>query len=144
METKKNEKPWLNGTGKLRTDIEIKQICKEWTPSIWEEYLLTKESEKEEISFDDPLDVEKYSQEAHDRYNKSVFEVNELPSVQKKIDTLIRELPDKQQEVLQLIFWGKLNLREASESMGISKPSVFRLRNRALVNLGKRFIENAA
>ena len=43
-----NKKPWLNNDGSQKSDQELKEICKDWGPTVWEEYLATLEIAQKE------------------------------------------------------------------------------------------------
>ena len=45
----KCKKPWLFPDGTPKTEKEIKEFCKDWSPSVWEDYLKTLEVDQEEV-----------------------------------------------------------------------------------------------
>ena len=138
----KHEKPWLKSDGTHKSDREIKRSCKDWSPSVWENYLRTVEIEQEEILLDDPLLTEEYSQEEHDLYCRSVFDVKDLPNLKEALLQAFEGLTSKQKQVLNQIFFEKMNLREVGYCIGISSHGVARIRDRALRSVGLILVQH--
>ena len=134
-------KPWINEDGSLKTEDEIKLLCKEWPPSVWEEFLSTLEVEQEELLFDEAVDVESYSETEHDRYYRNVFDRGSLPSFKDQLISVIKTLTHKQQKVLYQFYWEDKNLREIGELNGTCTSSVAELRDKALKKIAVALVE---
>ena len=142
MDKKNQSKPWLSENGKMKSPDEIKKICKDWKPVIWEEYLQHIEKPQKDLLFDNPLNSENFSQEDHDKHQESIDSVIEYPMLKEKLVQGIKDLSIKQQTVLHEIYFEGKKLREVASKMNISTSSVADLRDRALKRLGSLYIEN--
>ena len=94
--------------------------------------------------FNRPTDLENYSEEEKKNFFENMFEVKEYPHFQAKMGALIKELSDKQQKVLYLIYWKNKTLTEIANISNTHKSSVLKIRDRALVQLGKKFVLSTA
>ena len=136
------KQPWLKEDGTPKSETEIKESCKNWSPSTWEAYLQTLEVEQKEIIVDNPLELEEYSQEEHDKYSNILGNRRDFPILQKHLLEAMKSLTFKQQKVLHNLFWKKMMLREVGEEIGITTSSVALLRDRALKQLGAFLVDN--
>ena len=140
--------PWLKSDGTSKSEEEIKRSCKNWGPSVWEDYLKTFEVEQKEILLKNPSCIEKYSQEEIDIQKQNVLSEREFPIFKKYLFEAVKELTFKQRVVLSQIFLEGQILRVVGENMEISTYAVARIRDRALRRLGlvliKRMTEVAS
>ena len=135
MKTNLMPRPWLDKNGQHKSDDEIRKICKNWTPTLWEEYLKNFEEGQREVLFKRPLDVERFSNEDHEQARRNFHSRSDFPLLKEKIAGVVEELSLKEQEVIRLLYWERLSLRESATILKTSKSSVSRLRNRALCRL---------
>jgi RNA polymerase sigma factor (sigma-70 family) len=126
-------KPWTDERGRLLSDDDLRFQSKGWNTEIWEAYLKTIEVKNSGM---------KYKPEIYDAFCSelmaSIFSVvtNEKNSILKnKIEDAIADLPEKQRDVLHLIFWEGKSQRKIAKSWGVQQSSVFDLKERALSNL---------
>ncbi|MBT4761923.1 MAG: hypothetical protein HOO06_09525 [Bdellovibrionaceae bacterium] len=140
MKTKDKLKPWLDDDGKELAEEKLHLVSRSWSPETWEEYLATIEKEQEEISFETPFGSENYSQEKHEKFYKNIFKQKDLPNIEKNICSILRELSNKQQAVIYLLFWEGKSLGEIGKKLRINKTSVMKLKSRALSYMAERII----
>ena len=126
-------KPWTDAKGRVLSDDELRTQSKSWSSDTWKEHLTTLES-KSSGQF--------YKPEAYDGFFaelvESIFTVvtNENNSaLKKKIQLAVSDLPQRQREVLELIFWEGKSQNQIAKTWGIQQSSVFSLKERALRNL---------
>ena len=105
MEKKNQNKPWLTPNGKMKSSSEIKRICNDWKPGIWEEYLQHIEKPQKDLLFENPLNSENFSQEDHDEHQESIDSAMEYPLLKEKLVQAIKDLSIKQQTVLHEIYF---------------------------------------
>ena len=129
------QRPWLDKNGQHKSDDEIKKICKSWTGTLWEEYLKSFEEAQREVLFKTPLDIERFSNEGHEQARRNFHSRSDFPLLKKKIAGVVEKLTLKEQEVIRLLYWERVSLRESAAILKTSKSSVSRLRDRALYRL---------
>lgn len=135
---------FLKADGTFKSEEEIKKSCKNWNPSVWEDYLKTLEVEQEEILLEDPSRIEDHSQEESDIHRQNVPSKNELPILKRYLFEAVKELTYKQRAVLSQIFLEGLTLKMVGQNMEISAYAVARVRDRALRSLGLVLIKRIA
>ena len=131
----KPNKPWLRSDGQLKSEKEIKASCKNWNPSIWEDYLKTLEIELKEELFEKPLSVEEHSSEDHEKFYHDVLSANEFPVLERCLLGAAQELTGKQKSVLREHFWEGLSLRQIARSSRVSPNAIALTKERALKQL---------
>ena len=105
------KQPWLNKDGAMKSEAEIKESCKGWSPSTWESYLQTLEVEQKETIMENPSDLEEYSQEEHDKYMDILGSPRVFPTLEKKLLESMESLTSKQKIVLHRVFLEKIGVR---------------------------------
>lgn len=130
---KTHVKPWTDSKGRMLSDDNLRIKSKGWSAEIWEEYLTTIEAKSSGRTYK-PEIYEGFCEELME----SIFSVvtNEDSSILKnKIEDAMSELPKRQQEVLQLLFWEGKSQNQIAKDWGVQQSSVFNLKERALNNL---------
>lgn len=143
MNDQKNETLWTQTNGKPIEERDLKKRCQSWSADTWEEFLKdTVDIEAKEMLLEEPEMIEYYSTEDHEDFIEGHLTPQEFPRLKQVMLNLLKEMPKKQQMVLELLFWEGKNLQEAADELGISRPSTFRLRNRALNSFTKLLLSS--
>ena len=136
------KQPWLNKDETMKSEAEIKESCKGWSPSTWESYLQTLEVEQKEAIMKNPRDVEEYSQEEHDKYMDILGSSRAFPTLEKKLLESMESLTLKQKIVLHRLFWEKMGVRALAREMNVAASSLILMRDRALKQVGSLLIKS--
>lgn len=126
-------KPWTDEKGRSLSDVDLQIKSRNWSAEIWEEYLQTLESKHSGRMYKPDI----YDGFCTDNV-ESIFSVvtNEYNSVLKnQIESALAELPEKQAQVLRLIFWEGKSQNRIAKDWGVQQSSIFNLKERAISNL---------
>lgn len=130
----KPTKPWLNNNGKLKSDSELKQICKDWTPSEWEEYLTSLERRRREPLLHIPSDID----EAIEDYVIFMFsDQSRFPHLLEAFDLAMETLTPREHEILRKKYWEGLSEYVIAAELNLSRSSVQTLKSRGLSKIKK-------
>lgn len=138
---KDNNKPWLDDKGQPLPDEQIKVVCQNWNPQIWEDYLSTIEGKQTELLLDNPTLIESFSQ---DDYNKSISNLvdkKDFPNLKAFFSEVLKRLPSNQHLVLHHIFWENMSIQNIAQEMGASRQSVEATRDRAFKKLSRALLQ---
>lgn len=128
------KKPWLNSQGKPLSKDELKQVSKTWDMATWEEYLKTLDVPQRETTtakFDRLLKIYENST----AYTlPEVTDEEEGPQT-KRLHWAMSLLTQRQQSVLDLIFWQGYSIQETAEKLGITKSAAQSCEEKALKQL---------
>ena len=137
---KNNTKPWLDSSGEIKSDSELKRVCQNWSSEQWEDYLSTIGGFQTEIILDEPKSIESLSQLKYDTEFQSMIssvEFKDLSSLKKIIREILTQIPENQRKVLDFLFWQDLSVRGTAKRMKISRSAVQQTKDRALKSVAK-------
>ena len=134
-----NKTPWLDKKGKQLNDTELREICKDWKPSQWEEYLQSIESGQTELLLSNPIEqylsgtvvseVEVTEEENEENNNHSrLFDL---------LNQSLEQLTTNQKNIIEAIYWNDHTLQEIADELDISKVAVSLTRDRAFKQIAK-------
>ena len=137
------QKPWTNKNGKPLSDYKLKCVSQNWSKNTWEAYANSIESFQKEMPLNKAEDYDNYLQaEISDFYGDS-SKRKRTPLFKKYMHFFVKELSERQQVALVMIFWQRMSLIEVANSMNINSSSVLKLRERALKDLSEKFVNIA-
>jgi len=79
--------------------------------------------------------------DASSSYETHLIETKSREEVRKKITQCVQQLPNRQQEIIHLLFFEGLGYEEIADIMGIHVQSVYTLAWKALTALKKRMVD---
>ncbi len=130
----KSAKPWLNSDGKTKSDEELKQISKNWTPSEWEEYLTSLEKRRREPLLHIPSDIN----EAIEDYVIFMFsEQSRFPHLLEAFDLAMETLTPREHQILRKKYWEGMSEYLIAHELKLSRSSVQTLKSRGLNKIKK-------
>lgn len=138
LSKQKNKKPWLNFDGTTKTDEELKEVSKEWTPKNWEAYLSEQEQhQREEPHPHNILESieEKISPEELARGIFSYVSECNLPHFKPFVAEAIATLSPRELKVIQGVYWDSKTYREIAVQIGVTKAGAYKIHSRALEKL---------
>lgn len=139
----KDQKPWLDKAGQFKQDAEIRKICQSWSPAVWEEYLKNFEScQKEWLSGDDSLFQDSLAT-SHIEIYKALLQQEEYPFLKKVVQAALGSLSEKEQVVLEHLFWKGKSQRQTAVDLGVNRKTVTSYRDRALKKLAEFLLQGA-
>lgn len=118
-------KPWLNEAGRVKAAAELKEVCQQWRPSVWEAYLATVEVKrgKEEVILS-PSALDSFSTAQHLGSAFSGAEVESYPFLKVALNACLRELTPRQRSVVIDRYWRGKTITAIASSTGVSKQAV--------------------
>ena len=138
---KKEQKPWTDKNGKTLSKTKLRSISGKWKKRVWEEYASSLEVPQNELIFKKPINYERSL--SKDNFFVSAPKRRRMPRFRKQMNSLMKGLSNNQQMVLKMIFWEDKRLNEVASRMKVSEVAVLRIRDRALKQLRKKFIDIA-
>src|SRR4051812_2497391 len=109
MKTQTNS-PWLDQSGKILSDEEIRSLSAEWTVETWEAFLQA--TVEVDLSTHEVL-TPKYESLCEEETETHWGPPCRLPqAVQKEIHSAVRKLKDRPKKIVRLHYWGDLSVRE--------------------------------
>lgn len=140
---KKNVKPWENLDGSLKSNSEIKGLCKTWSAAAWEEYLKTIEVRQNESPLATGESVEELSEEKYGSLFANLIGDKEHAHLSRAARAAVESLTPEQKQIILDIYWDNKTVSDVARQRGISRTSVRDCRNRALKFLGSVLISGA-
>ena len=112
----------------------MKEICKDWGPTVWEEYLATLEIAQKEISVGSQR-IDKFSAQECAGLLFSLAGEEQFPLLKAALNSCIRELPAKQRRVIHQYYWEGKTIGEIARSNGVSKQAIHKTMKAAIERL---------
>lgn len=128
-------KPWQNPDGKLKSNEEITEAAKTWTPATWEEYLTTLEKPQTEFLLNNPRDIENISAAEYTEMLIFLMKHDEHPVLKRTIEAGLKKLSPREKEVIHLYYWDNCRQHEIAEGLGITRGTVKKLLDRARIKI---------
>ena len=126
----KQTKPWLDAIGKKVSDVELKKLSVDWTPQIWEAFLLsTVEKEMSRLE----TTVDNYESLLEEQ-TETIWEIQgRVPEpVRKCVDGAIRKLPETQRKVIRATYFHEIPQTKIARFLKISPAAVTQTKNLSL------------
>lgn len=130
-----SQKPWLNSDGSPKSDQELREICKDWGPSVWEEYLTNIEVTQKEDTLVSSSNLDKFSAQECAGLLFSLASEEQFPLLKAALNSCIRELPTKQRRVIHQYYWEGKTIGEIARLSGVSKQAIQKTMKAALERL---------
>ncbi len=140
------KKPWLDENGSMYPDSVIREIQKDWTPAIYDQFLKeTIDVPLRETILDDPNQFNRLAE--RNQYSTFYPEFDdgriEVPAKAKDyLEIAINELDETEKRVINGIFYEELTQVEIADELGITQCTVHSILERALNNLREIILES--
>ena len=134
--------PWTNTRGKLLTKSQLRKVSKKWTTKTWEAYLNAIEPlprMREELIADS--DLPKVNLQLLHSKLPELFRVSPYANLERKFQSLIKNLDLEDRRILKDVFYDQLTLSEISELRNKSKSAVEWQLKTALKKLRNRLLQ---
>jgi RNA polymerase sigma factor (sigma-70 family) len=137
-----NRKPWLDADGNVYPDTKLMELKRSWTLSTWEEFLRTEvDVSRQEVLLHSPDYIENCSRGFTEMVGEMDTE-DQYPRLRMQINRYLKRLSNKEQQVLNAIFWEGKSQRELAKKYKVSRTAINNTRDRALKKLGTFFVES--
>lgn len=129
----KPEAPWLLENGKVTPEAHLTTLTPYWSAETWEKYLTWFESLEGQRA-ESLLPPRRYI-EICESQPESIFvfaQSNADDDLRALVSQYLLTLTEQQQRVIEMIFWDGRSERFVSQTLGINRGSVHRLKIRAI------------
>lgn len=132
---KKFETPWLNFDGTKKTDSEIAELGKSWSPEIWSRYLDSNLGtlKDEELIFFPDMNSELMSQ-GFDLLN-FLRQNRQYSVIKDAFELALDELSRMERRVIKKLFWENISTRELADDLKTSEVNIRVIKSRAIQKL---------
>lgn len=138
--TEKSLAPWLNEDGSEKSEQELRELSKNWSPETWDAYLQTVEIEAQEEMFDEDTDFNELSEEDCINFIYTILETPDYQHLETALHACLKSLPNTQYRVIHEMYWNRLSERQVAKQLSISKGTVQRAKERALEKIREMFL----
>lgn len=128
----KTETPWVLENGKVTPEAHLRTLTAQWSAEIWEKYLTWFENQDGQRA-ESLLPPRRYV-EMCEVQQESIFvfaQSNADDDLRALISQYLLTLTEQQRRVIEMIFWDGRSERFVSQTLGINRGSVHRLKIRA-------------
>lgn len=133
---KSQMKPWLNEDGRVKSEAELKEVCQQWRPSVWEAYLATVEvRRRKEEAILPPAALDSFSTARHLSCAFSGAEEESHPFLKVALNACLCELTPRQRSVVIDRYWQGKTITAIAASTGVSKQAVSQTIKTALARI---------
>lgn len=123
--------PWLDRYGTQKSEKQIIELSRNWSPKTWEQYLSWIESPRAESL----LGSKRY-QTLSEEQETTIYQQFCAEDVSEEIKNIIKDasktLTEKQKYVLEMIYWHGRSERYIATSLGITQKAVNLIKQRSL------------
>lgn len=134
---REQQKPWIDDDGNPFTKEELKEICQNWTPTDWEEYLQSLESGRYESLHNEPEDEEAISDHEYVEIVFSYLNKPNFPKVKMALEIQMKKLSELERYVLRALIVEKKSQFEVAHELKLTRSNVRTIRDRAILKMRK-------
>jgi len=133
------KKPWLDENGVRRSEAEIRSLAENWGDKTWEEFLRSTVEKPQNDTLIPGFDYEIIEADARDTY-QDMIATNSRPDLIGLVENLLSQLTNREQRVVQAIFWAGRSQHEIARELRLSRSAVRNCQNRALKKMGSLLV----
>ena len=130
----RDPQPWLASDGELKSIEDIKNISKNWSAEIWEEYLKTVEvnPHEDEVPLANGGSIESVSEPGYASVLSDLTDKKSYPSLAAAMKKAFARLTPQEREIIELTCWQNLSSRQVAKHLNLARATVRTVMERGL------------
>jgi RNA polymerase sigma factor (sigma-70 family) len=139
----KRGKQWIDGSGNILSEADLKKVSSNWDARMWEEFLSSTVEKPLRESHLNRLEESSISDECKDTYQELLHH-EEAPSFKLLVHGLLRCLTLREHKIIYGYFWEGKSQYELAKELKITRSTVRNYLERSLKKLGTQLLQKVS